>query len=152
MILVLLEGTFCALFNGTLDKVIACSQQKLQAEQYTVGVNKTVTFPFRSVPFRRKRNGRSPCPTMETGRAEATQRKMQSTIPIVASTKMTPQKPKKAKRSIALSKRSHLEAIRVDWQREIDPSSIADFEPSRASIAELTQNRRAAVVNCLRTV
>ena len=39
---------------------------------------------------------------------------MQSTISIVASTKMTPQKPKKAKRSIALSKRSHLEAIRVN--------------------------------------
>jgi hypothetical protein len=34
MILVLLESDFCALFNGTLDKIIACSQQKLQAEQY----------------------------------------------------------------------------------------------------------------------
>ena len=33
MILVLLESAFCALFNGTLDKVIAYSQQKLQAEQ-----------------------------------------------------------------------------------------------------------------------
>ena len=81
-----------------------------------------------------------------------TQRKMQSIIPIIASTKMMPQEPKKAKRSIALSKRSHLEAIRVDWQCEIDRSSIADFEPSRALIAELAQNRRAAVVNSSRTV
>ena len=77
---------------------------------------------------------------------------MHSTIPIVASTKMTPQEPMKAKRSIALSKRSHLETIRVDWQHEIGQSSIADFKPSRASIAELAQNRKAAVVNCPRTV
>jgi hypothetical protein len=35
MILVLLESAFCALFNGTLDKVIAGSQQRLQAEQYS---------------------------------------------------------------------------------------------------------------------
>ena len=72
---------------------------------------------------------------------------MQSTIPIVPSTKMTPQEPKKAKKSIALSKWSHLEAIRVDWQREIDQSSIADLVEH-----ELTQNRRAAVVNYPRTV
>ena len=32
MILILLESAFCALFNGTLDKVTAYSQQKLQAE------------------------------------------------------------------------------------------------------------------------
>ena len=51
-----------------------------------------------------------------------------------------PQEPKKAIRSIALSKRSHLEAIRVDWQREIDRLSIADFKPSRALITELAQN------------
>ena len=36
---------------------------------------------------------------------------VQSTIPIVASTKKTPRETKKATRSIALSKRSHLEAI-----------------------------------------
>ena len=73
-----------------------------------------MTLPFRSdgsetaVPHAQewKPDGRRP-----------TRRKMQSTIPIVASTKMTPQEPKKAKRSIALSKQSHLEAIRVDWQR-----------------------------------
>ena len=38
---------------------------------HTVGVKKTVTLPFHPVPFRRKRNGRSPCPRMETGRVEA---------------------------------------------------------------------------------
>ena len=65
---------------------------------------------------------------------------------------MMPQEPKKAKRSIALSKRWRLEAIRVIWQREIDRSSIADFKPNQASIAELAQNRRAAVVNCPRRV
>ena len=79
-------------------------------------------------------------------------RKMQLTIPVIASTKMTPQEPKKAKRSIALSKQSHLEAIRVDWQREINLSSIANFKPSQALIIELAQNQRAAVVNCPRTV
>ena len=62
------------------------------------------------------------------------------TIPILDTTKTTPPEPKKAKRSIAPSKRSHLEAIRVDWQRVIDQSSIADFKPSQASIAELTQS------------
>ena len=67
---------------------------------------------------------------------------MQLTIPIVhiTSTNMTPQEPKKAKKSIALSKRLHLEVIRVNWQREVDQSLIADFKPSRASIAELAQN------------
>ena len=65
---------------------------------------------------------------------------------------MTPQESKKAKRRIALSKRSHLKAMRVGWQREIDQWSTADFELSRASITELTQNRRAAVVNCPKTV
>ena len=55
--------------------------------------------------------------------------------------KTTPQEPKKAKRCFALSKQSHLEVISVDWQREIDRLSIADFKPSRASIAKLTQNQ-----------
>ena len=81
-----------------------------------------------------------------------TRRNMQSTIPIVANMKMTPQEPKKAKRSIALSKQLHLKAIRVSWQHEVDRLSIADFKPSRALIAELAQNQRAAVVNCPRTV
>ena len=61
---------------------------------------------------------------------------MQLTFPLIASMKMVPQEPKKAK-SIALSKRLHLEAIRVDC---------------RASIAELAENQRVAVVNCPRTV
>ena len=60
---------------------------------------------------------------------------------------MTPHEPKKAK-SIALSNRSHLEAIRVDWQCEVDRLSIADFKPIRALITKLAQNRKAAVVNC----
>ena len=42
---------------------------------------------------------------------------------------------KKAKRSITLSKWSHLKVIRVDWQCDVDPLSIADFDPNRASIA-----------------
>ena len=77
-------------------------------------------------------------------------RKVQSTIPIVASTRNTLGESKKAKRSIALSKRSHLEVNRVDWHLKVSRSSTADFDPSRASIAELTRNRRAAVENCSR--
>ena len=113
--------------------------------------NGDASVPFRPVQTEVKR----PFPMPKNGNGTGGGRrdgKCSRLIPIVASTKMTPQKPKKAKRSIALSKRSHLEAIKVDWQREIDRSSIADFEPSRASIAELAQNRRAVVVNCLRTV
>ena len=75
-------------------------------------------------------------------------RPIQSTIPIMASTKMMPQESKEV---FALSKWSHLEAIWVD-QHEIDPLSIADFILSRALITEFTQNRRAEVVNCPRTV
>ena len=82
---------------------------------------------------------------METGRDGGQRQKVQSTIPIVASTKKTLGESKKAKRSIALSKQSHLEVNRVDWHLEVDRSSIADLDPSRALI---TRNRRAAVVNC----
>ena len=67
-------------------------------------------------------------------------RNVQSTIPIIASTEKSPGESKKAKRSVALSKQSHLEAIRADLQREVDRLSIADFDPSRASIEELAQN------------
>ena len=42
-----------------------------------------------------------------------------------------------------------MEAIRVNWQHEVDQLSIADFKPGWASIAELTQNR-TAVVHCPR--
>ena len=45
------------------------------------------------------------------------------TIPIVASMKKMLKESKKAKRSIALSKRLHLEVIRVNWQCKIDQSS-----------------------------
>ena len=67
-----------------------------------------------------------------TGQRPATgkRQKVQSTIPIIASTKETLGESKKAKRSIALSKRSHLEANRVDWLLEVDRSSIADFDLS----------------------
>ena len=56
--------------------------------------------------------------------ATGKQRKVQSTIPIVTSTKTTPGETKKAKRSINVFKRSHLEAIRVDWQREVNRSLV----------------------------
>ena len=49
---------------------------------------------------------------------------------------------KKAKKSIALSKWSHFEANRVDWQHEVNQSSIADFDPSQNLIAELIQNQK----------
>ena len=49
---------------------------------------------------------------------------------------------KKAKKSIALSKQSHFEANRVDWQHEVNQSSIADFDPSQTLIAELIQNQK----------
>ena len=89
------------------------------------------------VPFHPVETKVKPCTRMETGQAEATRWKMRSAIPIISSTKMTPQEPKKAKRSIALSKRSQLEAIRVDWQHKIDRSSIADFEPMQSSLDRL---------------
>ena len=99
---------------------------------YTVG-DKKMTFcsvlPYRGTAV-------TLCTRVETNGRRLTWRKMQSTISIVTSTKMTPQVPKKAIRSITLSKQSHLEAIRVNWQREIDRSSIPDFKPSRASIAQ----------------
>jgi hypothetical protein len=85
-------------------------------------------FSFRSAPLRRsetaiphvqhwKRDGRRPM-----GQS------IQSIILIAASTKMKSKESKKAKRSIALAKGSHLEAIRVDWEREVDRSSKADFK------------------------
>ena len=77
-------------------------------------------------------------------------RNVHSTIPIIASMKKTPGESKKTNRSIVLSKQSHLEVIWIDWQREVDWSSIADFNPSWASTAEFAQNRRAAVVHCPR--
>ena len=57
------------------------------------------------------------------------QQNVQSTIPIIASTKKIPEESKKVKRSITLSKRLHLEAIRVDWQRKVDRSLEVDFKP-----------------------
>ena len=75
---------------------------------------------------------------METGREGGQRLKVKSTIPIIASTKSTLGESKKAERNIALSKQSHLEANRVDWYLEVDRSSIADFDPSRVSMAELT--------------
>ena len=86
------------------------------------------------------------------GRAEADATEHAVDYSNVASSKMTPQEPKKAKGSIALSKQSHLEAMKVDWQYKIDRSSIANFKPNRALIAKLTHNLREAVVNCPRTV
>ena len=59
---------------------------------------------------------------------------MQSTIPIVASTKKMPKESKKAKRSTALSKQLHLEVIRINWQHEINLSSIADLKPVEARL------------------
>ena len=82
--------------------------------KHTVAAKKMVMFPFRSVPSRRKRNGRSVHKNgSRTGRRMATGKRpnVQLTIPIVASTKKMPGESKKAKRSIVLSKRSHLEAI-----------------------------------------
>ena len=49
-----------------------------------------------------------------------------------------------------MAKRLHLEAIGVDWQRELNQSSVVNFDPSRATIAEHTRNRRAAVAHCLK--
>ena len=57
---------------------------------------------------------------------------------------------KRAKRSIALSKHLHLEVIRVNWHLEVVWSSVADFNPSQVSIAELTRNWRAAAPEDLR--
>ena len=94
-----------------------------------------MTLLFCSVPFRRKQNGRSPCPRMETGRAEAMRRKIQSTIPIVEND------ASKAKRSIALSNRSHLEAIRVDWQREIDRSIVDSRLQTQSSLDRSTRSK-----------
>jgi hypothetical protein len=122
------------------------------AQLSTIGVKEMVTFLFRSAPSRRKWNGHSHTQQWKRDGQRPTGRNVQSTIPIIASTKMTPKESKKAKRSIALAKRSHLEAIRIDWQREVDRSSIAELQTSRAPIAELGQNRRAAVANCSRTV
>ena len=87
---------------------------------YSRRQNGDVFVPFCPVEMEIKRL--FPYTRMETGRAEAdaTECALQLTITIVASMKMMPQAPKKAKRSIALSKRLHLEAIRVNWQREID--------------------------------
>ena len=76
-----------------------------------------------------KREGRRPV-----------RRNMQSTIVVVASMKMMPQESKKPKRSIALPKLLYLEAIRVDWHREVDRLSIADFKLCQASITELSRN------------
>ena len=81
---------------------------------------------------------------MGMGWVEANATEHASTIPIVASMKNMPKESKKAKRSTALSKRSHLEVIRINWQHEVNRSSIADFKHSQASITEYTQNRRAA--------
>ena len=74
----------------------------------------------------------------EDGNGQAMERALNYSI--VASMKKTPGESKKH-RSIhiiyALSKRSHMEAIRVDWQHKVDRSSIVDFNPSRASITKL---------------
>ena len=89
---------------------------------------------------------------METGQAEADATERSQLFQIIADTKTTPQECKKAKRSIVLSKRSHLEVITDDWQHEVYRSSIPDFKPSRTLITELAQNQTAAVVNCPTTV
>jgi formylmethanofuran dehydrogenase subunit E len=74
-------------------------------------------------------------------------RNVQSTIPIIASMKMMPKESKKAKRSMALAKRSNLEAIRVNWQREVNRSSMQTSSldhrtrsKSKSSSSKLLQN------------
>ena len=111
--------------------------------------NGDVSVPFCPVqmevkwPFHAQKNGNRTGQRLALGK----RRKVQSTIPIIASTKKTLGESKKAKRSITLSKQSHLEA---DWHLKVDQLSIADFDPSQALIVELTRNRRVAVENCSR--
>ena len=81
---------------------------------------KTVIFSFHSTPFRNE--VKRTFPIHKNGMCmERTQWNVQSTTPLIARTKMTPQEPKKAK-SIAQSKQSHLESIRVDWHATQDRS------------------------------
>ena len=142
--------------SHTSSFLCSSAREEVSYHQYlfsTVATKKMVTFPFHSVPSRRKQNG---CSMHKNGNgtgqrlATGKRRKVQSTIPIVASTKKTLGESKKAKRNIALSKQSHLEVIRVNWHFKVNRLSIADFDPSRASIAEVTRNWRAAVENCSR--
>ena len=58
-----------------------------------------------------------------------------------------PKESKQAKRSTALAKQLHLEAIGIDWQHKLNQLSIANFDPSWDTIAKHTWNQRAAEVH-----
>ena len=103
------------------------------------------------IPFHSVWSETSGCPMdRSTERDGAQQRKVWPTIPIVASLNRMPEESKQVERSIVLAEQLHLKATRVDWQCELDRSSIANFDSSRATITGHTRNRRAAVAHCFK--
>ena len=73
--------------------------------------NGDVSVLFRSVQMEAKRPFHAQQMEVERGTAMGKRPNVQLTTPIIASTKKMPGESKKAKRSIALPKRSYLEAI-----------------------------------------